>query len=62
MLDPDLLWQSLTERTYHRNGFQRVPMPGGIGNCVFLNDINMDEIEAAVKTLKDWIPVNHEII
>ncbi len=62
MLDPGLLWQSLTERTYHRNGLQRVPMPCGIGNCVFLNDINMEEIEAAVKTLKDWIPVNHEIV
>src|SRR5512138_1706209 len=62
MLDPDLLWQSLTERTYHRNGLQRVPMPNGIGNCVFLNDISMVEIESAVKTLKDWIPVDHEIV
>lgn len=62
MLDPHLLWQSLTERTYHRNGFQRVPMPNGIGNCVFLNDISMVEIESAVKTLKDWIPVDHEIV
>jgi 3-dehydroquinate synthase len=62
MLDPQLLWQSLTERTYHRNGLQRVPMPRGIGNCVFLNDINMAEIESAVKALKDWIPVNHEIV
>ncbi len=62
LLDPRLLWQSLLERTYHRNGLQRVPMPCGIGNCVFLNDINMEEIEAAVKTLKEWMPVNHEIV
>ncbi len=62
ILDPRLLWQSLIERTYHRNGLQRVPMPHGIGNCVFLNDINMNEIESAVKTLRDWIPVNHEIV
>lgn len=61
-LDPRLLWRSLIERTYHRNGLQRVPMPHGIGNCVFLNDINMNEIESAVKTLRDWIPVNHEIV
>ena len=62
ILDPSRLWQSLTERTYHRNGLQRVPMPRGIGNCVFLNDVNADEIEAAVKTLQDRILVNHEII
>lgn len=61
MLDPQLLWQSLIERTYHRNGLQRVPMPCGIGKCVFLNDITFDEIESAVKALRDWLPVNHEI-
>ena len=62
ILDPRLLWQSLTERTYHRNGLQRVPMPSGIGGCVFLNDINADEIESAVKTLEDHLTVKHEII
>jgi 3-dehydroquinate synthase len=62
MLDAHLLWQSLIERTYHRNGLQRVPMPDGIGNCIFLNDINMNEIESAVKALGNRIPVNHEII
>lgn len=62
ILNPCLLWQSLTERTYHRNGLQRVPMPRGIGGCVFLNDINTDEIESAVKTLEDRITVKHEII
>jgi 3-dehydroquinate synthetase len=62
VLDPRLLWQSLTERIYHRNGLQRVPMPCGIGNCVFLNDISMDEIESAVKILRDWILVDHEIV
>jgi len=62
MLDPELLWQSLVERTFHRNGLQRVPMPNGIGNCVFLNDINAGEIESAVKNLEDWIKVKHEII
>jgi 2-epi-5-epi-valiolone synthase len=62
ILDPELLWQSLAERTFHRNGLQRVPMPQGIGNCVFLNDINVGEIESAVKNLEDWIIVKHEII
>ncbi len=62
ILDPSLLWQSLTERTYHRNGLQRVPMPNGIGNCVFVNDINAEEIESAVKNLEDWIAVKYDHI
>ena len=62
ILDPGLLWSSLTERTYHRNGLQRVPMPRGIGECVFLNDIKAVEIETAVKTLEDWMKMEHEII
>jgi 3-dehydroquinate synthase len=62
ILDPGLLWRSLTERTYHRNGLQRVPMPHGIGGCVFLNDITAREIELAVKTLEERITVENEII
>lgn len=62
ILDTELLWKSLVERTYHRNGLQRVPMPNGIGNCVFLNDIHAGEIEVAVKNLEEWITEKHEII
>lgn len=62
ILDPGLLWASLTERTYHRNGLQRVPMPRGIGGCVFLNDIRAEEIESAVKTLEDWMTITNEIV
>jgi 3-dehydroquinate synthase len=60
ILDPYLLWQSLEERTYHRNGLQRVPMPQGIGECVFLNDINFNEIENAIKTLENWMVLKHD--
>jgi 3-dehydroquinate synthetase len=35
LLEINLLWQSLQERVYHRNGLQRVPLPHGIGDCVF---------------------------
>lgn len=62
ILDPDLLRASLTERTYHRNGLQRVPLPRGIGGCVFVNDIRPDEIESAVKNLEDRITVKHDHI
>ena len=61
-LDPNLLWSSLTERTYHRNGLQRVPMPRGIGGCVFINDIHEAEIESAVKILEDWMTKEYEIL
>lgn len=62
MLDPLQLWESLEERINHRNGLQRVPMPDGIGNCVFLNDVRLDEIESAVKMLKNWMLVKHDEI
>lgn len=60
ILAPLLLWESLEERIQHRNGFQRVPMPAGIGNCVFLNDVRQDEIELAVNQLKNRIMVKHD--
>jgi 3-dehydroquinate synthase len=59
LLEPELLWQSLEERTYHRNGLQRVPMPHGIGNCVFINDINANEIEENIKLLEEWMVIKH---
>ena len=61
-LDPVVLWRSLEERVQHRNGFQRVPMPDGIGNCVFLNDIRQEEIESATLMLKNWITVKNDEI
>ena len=60
LLDPHLLWSSLEERIYHRNGLQRVPMPNGIGKCIFINDNNFNEIERAIKTLENRIMVKHD--
>jgi 3-dehydroquinate synthase len=59
VLDPHLLWLSLEERTYHRNGLQRTPMPYGIGECVFLNDIRPEEIEMAVQNIEDWMSIKN---
>lgn len=50
-LNPKDLWDALDERTCHRNGFQRVPMPNGLGECVFLNDIEQHEITSSYQTL-----------
>jgi len=59
-LDPNLLWDSLEERTYHRNGVQRVPMPHGLGECIFVNDIQYDEILSAFQTLSNRKELQHD--
>jgi 3-dehydroquinate synthase len=60
VLDPDVLWESLEERTCHRNGVQRVPMPDGLGNCVFLNDIELHEIQTACQALSNRVVLEYE--
>lgn len=47
----DILWRSLIERTQHRDGLQRVPVPTAIGESTFLNDIKKDEINQALHCL-----------
>ncbi len=46
-VDPAILWDSLEERTLHRDGWQRTPLPRGIGECVFVNDVQRSEVEWA---------------
>jgi len=62
ILDPYLLWQCLEERICHRNGWQSVPFPSGIGNCVFINDVRLDEIRAAVESLRQILVENKDEI
>ncbi len=60
VLDVESMWQSLLERIEHRNGKQRVPMPAGLGQCVFLNDITRRELEIAVLALHARMTASHE--
>jgi len=53
LITPELLWATLEERTYHRNGMQRVPLPEGLGGCAFGNDIKFKEIQSACKIYKE---------
>lgn len=53
LVAPDLLWETLQERVYHRNGLQRVPLPQGLGQCTFVNDITFEEIKSACKALEE---------
>ncbi|MEO7031172.1 MAG: sedoheptulose 7-phosphate cyclase [Herbaspirillum sp.] len=62
LLDPDLMWRSLLDRVEHRNGSQRVPMPDGLGNCVFLNDIQPQEITSSITLLDHWTTLENERI
>jgi 3-dehydroquinate synthetase len=68
VLEINLLWQTLQERVYHRNGLQRAPLPNGIGNCVFVNDVRLEEITAAVNGMVErtgceaWHPIKMSMI
>lgn len=60
LLDAELMWDSLLDRTLHRDGLQRVPMPAALGRCVFLNDITRAELDAALPALCARIQSDHE--
>lgn len=60
ILDTETLWNSLEERTYHRNGLQRTPLPAGLGECVFANDIQHAEVETALQHLLQEMSQAHE--
>lgn len=49
-LGAETFWASLSERTLHRGGRQRVPLPGPVGRCRFVDDLTRDEIARAVAT------------
>ena len=51
LLNVDILWEGILERTYHRDGLQRIPLPKGLGKCVFINDLTKKEIEKSCKLI-----------
>lgn len=48
------LWKAVIERTHHRDGLQKIPLPRNIGECIFVNDIQFHELESAVEFLTTW--------
>lgn len=58
---PELFWNTLEERTYHRNGLQRVPLPEGLGGCTFVNDIKFQEIQSACEIFEERAKNNEPI-
>jgi 2-epi-5-epi-valiolone synthase len=54
-MTPDNLWQAVIERTQHRDGQQRIPVPTAIGECAFINDLSYTEIQPSIEYLNNWI-------
>lgn len=50
--EPDVLNVALADTVRHRGGKQRVPIPVGIGDHEFANDISEDELTHALRTLR----------
>jgi 2-epi-5-epi-valiolone synthase len=48
LLHPQMLVHALEDTVRHRDGQQRLPLPVGIGDVTFVNDVTHDELEAAV--------------
>lgn len=61
LVTPELLWATLEERTYHRNGLQRVPLPQGLGGCTFVNNVIFEEIQSACKIYEERKTSNEPI-
>ncbi|MCC6300508.1 MAG: sedoheptulose 7-phosphate cyclase [Anaerolineales bacterium] len=61
LVSPELIWATLEERTYHRNGLQRVPLPASLGSCVFVNDVRFAEIQSACKIFTEWKTSNEPV-
>ena len=50
---PEFLWDALAETVKHRDGLQRMPLPVGIGNAAFVNDVSTAEVAWAAAWLAE---------
>lgn len=51
-IEPELLWRSVIERTRHRAGRQRIPLPTRIGGYTFVDDVRPDEVAESLRILR----------
>ncbi|MEU5429168.1 sedoheptulose 7-phosphate cyclase [Streptomyces olivoreticuli] len=52
LLEPGLLAAALADTVRHRDGKQRLPLPVGIGDATFVNDVTAEELAVAVDDLR----------
>ncbi|MFC0865917.1 sedoheptulose 7-phosphate cyclase [Sphaerimonospora cavernae] len=53
LLATPVLGEALRDAVRHRDGQQRLPLPVGIGDAIFVNDVEEEELEASVKELAE---------
>jgi len=53
-MDDDLMWASVIEMTKHRGGCQHIPVPTGIGQFCFIEDLTYDELKIAKTHLSNF--------
>ena len=46
--EPLIILEALNDTIKHRNGEQNLPVPNGIGSCIFLNDLSFEDIKVGV--------------
>jgi 3-dehydroquinate synthetase len=51
LCETDLLSEALHDTVRHRDGMQRLPLPVGIGEACFVNDLTVEELSRAAETL-----------
>jgi 2-epi-5-epi-valiolone synthase len=51
-IEPELLWRSVIERTRHRAGKQRIPLPTRIGGHTFVDDVKPGEVAESLRILR----------
>lgn len=52
-IEPGVLWDSVMERTRHRGGRQRIPLPTRIGGYTFVDDVKPGEVAEALRVLRE---------
>jgi 3-dehydroquinate synthase len=53
--EPGVLIEGLIHTTQHRGGHQRIPLPVGVGDVVFINDLRISELFQAVTDIREVI-------
>lgn len=53
--EEELLMKALADTTSHRDGFQRLPLPRGLGRAVFINDLTRAEVRSAARYLNETL-------
>ncbi|WP_369382205.1 sedoheptulose 7-phosphate cyclase [Streptomyces sp. cg36] len=54
LCEPGVLGEALADTVRHRDGSQRLPLPFGIGDAVFVDDVTPDELVYAAEKLKGY--------